>query len=92
MLGKIFSSLFGGKPESATVEPVLHDGYEIFAEPRPAGAQWQIAGRIEKEIDGERKTHVFIRADTMPSTDEAVEHMVRKAKVMIDQQGERLFD
>ncbi|NVK35291.1 MAG: transcriptional regulator [Rhodobacteraceae bacterium] len=93
MLGKIFGSLFSGKADNTSVkaEAVLHEGYEIFAEPRPSGAQWQVAGRIEKDIDGTRKSHVFIRADTMPSADEASEHMIRKAKVMIDQQGESLF-
>ncbi len=93
MLGNILKGLFGTSEKASrpAVEPVLYDGYEIFAEPRSAGGQWQVAGRIEKDVEGDRKSHVFIRADTMPSADEARAHMIRKAKVLIDQQGSSIF-
>ena len=93
MIGKLFKGIFGSatEPKSQAAPPILYDGYEIIAEPRSAGGQWQIAGRIEKEIDGERKVHVFVRADTLPSSDEAATHMVRKAKLLIDQQGSSIF-
>jgi hypothetical protein len=93
MIGKLFRGLFGSatKPDSQAAPSVLYDGYEIIAEPRSAGGQWQIAGRIEKEIDGERKVHVFVRADIMPNSEEAATHMIRKAKLLIDQQGSSIF-
>ncbi|WP_417686439.1 HlyU family transcriptional regulator [Roseibium sp.] len=95
MLGKLIKGLFGssagGPARSAAAAPVLYDGYEIIADPMASNGQWQVAGRIEKDVEGERKVHTFIRADTMPTSEEAAEHMVRKAKVMIDQQGAGIF-
>ncbi|WP_150523930.1 HlyU family transcriptional regulator [Roseibium sediminis] len=95
MIGKLLKGLFGsgdGSGKKGSSRPAeLYEGYEIIAEPRPAGGQWQVAGRIEKDAGEERKVHVFVRADTMPSEDEAATHMVRKAKVMIDQQGDSIF-
>ncbi|MEJ8472662.1 HlyU family transcriptional regulator [Roseibium algae] len=95
MLGKLFKGLFGSSNEtikSTASAAVLYDGYEIISDPRQIGGQWQIAGRIEKEDAGERKVHMFIRADTLPNADEASEHMVRKAKLLIDQQGSKIFE
>lgn len=95
MIGKLLKGLFGsgdGADKKGSSRPAeLYEGYEIIAEPRPTGGQWQVAGRIEKVSGEERKVHVFVRADTMPNEDEAATHMVRKAKVMIDQQGDSIF-
>ena len=52
----------------------------------------RIAARIEKEVNGEVKTHRLIRADTLESHGAAVEASVGKAKLLIDQLGDRLFD
>ena len=97
MLGNMFKSLFGGSGESkeksaSPVETVDHEGYTIIAEPRPAGGQWQVAGRIEKTEGDETRVHTFIRADTLPDQDSAANEMIRKAKMMIDQQGDTIFD
>ncbi len=97
MLGKMFKSLFGssadgqakGASKAAAVE---HEGFQIFAEPQASGGQWQVAGRIEKQVGEETKVHRFIRADIMPGQSEAANEMVRKAKMMIDQQGDAIFD
>lgn len=53
----------------------------------------QIAGlpEVEREIDGEVKTHTMIRADVCSNQDEAVRVSVLKAKMLIDQQGEGIF-
>lgn len=96
MIGTFFKRLFGGgsaKPKQAEPKPpVLYEGYEIIAEPQLTNGQWQVAGRIEKEIGDTRKVHIFIRADTLPDEEEAVTHTLRKAKLLIDQQGDRIFD
>ncbi len=97
MLGRIFSSLFGSsgeeKPKAASqTTTVEYNGYQIIAEPRSSGGQWQVAGRIEKTFGEETKQHVFVRADTLPDADGAADEMVRKAKMMIDQQGDTIFD
>lgn len=97
MFGKLIKGLFGtgsgdpGAPASKELPPVFHEGFTIIAEPRQVNGQWQVAGRIEKQVGEELKSHTFIRADTMPSPDEAASHMVRKAQIMIDQQGESIF-
>ena len=86
----LFSRLFGGGA-SKDVEPETHNGFKIFAEPMKDGTTWRIAARIEKEIDGEVKSHQLIRADTLESQEAASEASVRKAKQVIDEQGDRLF-
>ncbi|MET1411921.1 HlyU family transcriptional regulator [Roseibium sp. HPY-6] len=97
MLGKMFKSLFGGSGEgqakaASKTTAVEHEGYQIIAEPQSSGGQWQVAGRIEKQIGEETKIHRFIRADIMPGEAEAANEMIRKAKMMIDQQGDAIFD
>lgn len=94
MLGKLFGSLFKSGGPKAPEGPVAQEDYKgflILAEPRQVGGQWQIAGRILKEKDGEAREHVFIRADQLPTREEAAEFMLRKARSMIDQQGDGLF-
>jgi len=98
MIGNLLKGLFGGgdkapkEPKVSTHPAVTYDKYEIIPEPQQVSSQWQLRGRIEKDFDGERKSHLFIRADTLPSEEEAVSQMVRKAKLTIDQQGDRIFD
>ena len=41
-----------------------YNGYTIVASPRQDGGVWRVMGSIRKEIDGEVRTHEFIRADT----------------------------
>ena len=93
MIAQFFKSLFGSPPSSPAEPkpPTFYDGYEIFAEPAAENGQWRISGRIEKVVDGERKTHMFIRADMLPTQNEAADQMERKAKILIDQQGESIF-
>ena len=86
----LLSKLFGRKPEQ--VEPVKYEGFQIFPEPINEGSEYRISARIEKEIGGEMKVHQLIRADTLGDADEAAEASLGKARTLIDQQGERLFD
>ena len=86
----LFSKLFGGG--EAPPEPETYQGFSITPEPMRAGSEYRIAARIEKEVDGEMKTHHLIRADTISDFEAAKEASVNKAKAMIDQMGERLFD
>jgi hypothetical protein len=93
MFGKLFKSLFSGsvKPAAPAAEPTDYKGYQIYAEPMDEGSQYRLAGRICKEINGELKTHVFIRSDLFPSKADAEQWMVRKAQVFIDQSGDSMF-
>jgi len=88
-------SLFGRK-ETQPAAPVAlksveHQGFTIRAMPFLEGGQHQLAGVIEKEIDGEMKSHRFIRADRFPGAEEAADFALVKGRQLIDEQGERLF-
>ena len=87
--------LFGGggsaAVEEAVSDPVEHNGYTIRATPFTEGGQFQTCGVISKEVGGEMKEHRFIRADRFPSRDDAVDVTLRKARQIIDEQGDRIF-
>lgn len=86
----LFSKLFGGgsKPQA---EPIAHKDYRIYAEPQSEQGGFRVAARIERDIDGETKTHQMIRADKCQSMEEATETSTLKAKMLIDQQGDSIF-
>ncbi|WP_226779046.1 HlyU family transcriptional regulator [Oceaniglobus trochenteri] len=88
----LWSRLFGGKESPAKNPPETHEGFTIYPEPINEGSRWRVSARIEKQIGGELKSHRLIRADTLESADVAAEASAAKARQMIDEQGERLFD
>lgn len=88
------SALFGrltGTPAEKVAEPVEYKGYTIRAAPFQHEGQYQTAGSIEREIDGVRKEHRFIRADAFATYDDAVKFTLGKARQIVDLQGERMF-
>ncbi|MBB5723289.1 hypothetical protein FHS72_002929 [Loktanella ponticola] len=85
-LSKMFG---GGSPKGPVAEE--YNGFRIFAEPMQDGKRYRIAARIEREIDGEVKSHQLIRADTLEGLDAAIEASAAKARQVIDEQGERIF-
>ncbi len=90
-----WSKLFGGGGGAAAPAqsdpPVTYEGYAIQPEPVNQGGQWRLGARITRDVDGETRTHVLIRADTVSSRDQAVEASIAKARLMIDQQGDGIF-
>ena len=70
---------------------VEHEGFTITPTPMKEGGQFRLAGTISKDVDGEMKTHQYIRADLFGSADECSEACIRKAKQVIKEQGIRLF-
>lgn len=84
--------LFGGRsaapaaPAPAAAED--YKGFRITPAPIREGGNYRVAARIEK--DG--RVHQLVRADTMASLDDATAISAAKARQMIDEQGERLFD
>ena len=91
---KWLKGLFGGSDsssESPSSQMVTYKGFDIIAEPVSEGGSYRVGARIEKDVEGARKTHTLIRADTMHSRDDAVEASVNKAKMLIDEQGDRIF-
>ena len=89
----ILSKLFGGGGgKSAAAEPVAHEGFRIYPEPQNEGGQYRLQARIEKDVGGELRSHHLIRADVFTSADDAAEAAVAKAKMLIDQLGDGLFN
>lgn len=87
----LLSKLFGKSEPPAPVAEVYKD-FRIFAEPMKDGSQFRISARIEKSFGDEVKSHHMIRADTVGSADAAAEASVAKARALIDQQGDRIFN
>jgi hypothetical protein len=92
-----WKSLFGGSASSdgtagKASAPESYNGFTIRAAPFKAGAQFQAAGFIEKEIGGVRKEHHFIRADFFSSHEDALKFSLTKARQIVDLQGDRVFD
>ena len=97
-MASIFSSLlsiFSGKdrpaPAARGAEPVAYNGCTIYPAPMPEGGQFRLAGRIEKEVEGETLVRHLVRADMFSSMDDAVTFTIRKAEQIIDQNGASLF-
>jgi hypothetical protein len=87
-------ALFGRRGSAATAkvsDPVEYKGFVIRAAPFKSYGNYQTAGTIEREFDGVRKEHRFIRADAFASFDDAVTFTLAKARQMVDLQGERMF-
>lgn len=91
----LFSKLFGGSGSNdatpAQSDPVEHEGWSLVAAPIAEGGQFRTAGVIRREVDGELKESRFIRADNHASRDAAIEHSLRKARQIVDEQGMSLL-
>ncbi|MFQ6016987.1 MAG: HlyU family transcriptional regulator [Kiloniellaceae bacterium] len=70
---------------------VEYEGYTIRPASRREGAQWLTAGVITKRFAEGVKEHRFIRAETHGTKDDADAFSVAKAKQIIDELGDRLF-
>ncbi len=87
--------LFGGGSEGGSAAPAKtaeYKGFVIEARPYKEGGQFQLAGVIAKEIGGERKEHKFVRADRFAGQDEAAEFALSKARQIIDERGDKMFE
>jgi len=93
---KSLFGLGGGKAEAsggpaATAKEAEHKGFIIRATPYKDGGQYQTAGTIVKEIEGETKEYKFVRADRFSTIEEAADLSLSKGRQIIDEQGERMF-
>ena len=91
-----FSNLFGGGSSGPKAAPVAAtetiEGVLVEATPMPEGGQFRLAARLTKEIGGETREHTLIRADLFQSREEAASMAMQKARQVIREQGDRLFD
>lgn len=82
----------GGAPAEAAAAPgEEYKGFTIRPTPTPVGSEFQLAGLIEKTVGGELKSYKFVRADRMSSRDEAVRFTLAKGRLIIDEQGDKVF-
>ncbi|WP_127142614.1 HlyU family transcriptional regulator [Pelagibacterium montanilacus] len=89
-------SIFGlgkdDKPTAPTVDAQEeYEGFTIKVALMQAGGEHQIAGSIEKEIDGELRIEKFIRADKFASRDDAIAATLAKGRQIIKEQKRTLF-
>ncbi len=87
-LKKLFG---GGGAAPAQVEPIEHEGYLIRPAPIAESGQYRVCATITKEVNGETKEHRLIRADMLPSAEEATSMALRKARQVIAEQGDSIF-
>lgn len=97
ILSKLFGLGAGGgqgarAAKQAAERVQAYEGFEIRATPFEEEGRWQLCGVIAKEIGGERREHRFIRADRFATAEDASEMVFFKARMMIDQMGERVFE
>ena len=92
-MANFLKSLFGGGDKKALPEEAeVYNGYTIQPAPQNVSGGWSTEGVISKEIGGELKSHHFIRADTCGDRDGAVQLTLTKARVLIDQAGDDIFN
>ena len=87
--------MFGWLKKSPKKAPELeweeYRGFRIAATPISEGGQYRVSGKIEKGEGEGLQSHNFVRADLIANADEAKSFSVMKAKLMVDQLGDRLF-
>ena len=90
-----WKNLFGGgggeAKQAAPAPGEEYKGFTIRPNLMSVGSEFQLAGRIEKEVDGEMMVYDFVRADRMSSREDAETLALAKARQIIDEQGVSLF-
>ena len=86
----------GGGSASKSIEPAVvaeeaYKGFTVKSLIMPVGSEYQLAGLIEKEVDGELKSYKFVRADRFSSKEEVVSFALAKGRQIIDEQGEGIY-
>lgn len=86
-LKAIFSGQSSEPAEPQTMPSEEYNGYIITPAPVAEESGYRINGTITK---GEQ-SHIFIRADILPTAQSCAEEMIRKSRQMIDHQGDQIF-
>lgn len=87
----MFSKFFG-KREQPAPEPERYKDFAIYPAAQKVDGGFRLAARVEKQMGEETKVHHLIRADTLNTQEAANDAGIAKAKQLIDQMGDRLFD
>jgi hypothetical protein len=82
----------GGERAPRPAEPVEYAGFQIVAVPREVAGGWSTEGLIRRSVDGHAREVSFIRADTCMSREDAIRAAQAKARKIIDERGDKMFD
>jgi len=93
VIGRLLGRIFGPRePRRVVGEEVIYGRYRITPTPFEQGGRWITAGIIVLETEQGRREYRFVRADSHLTPEDALRFSVLKARQMIDQLGERVFD
>jgi len=89
----ILSRLFGDGRTQETPEPKTEEykGFRITPTPAQVEGGYRLGARIEKMVDGKVEAQDLLRADVIGDLDTAEAASLRKARQVIDEQGDSLF-
>lgn len=91
-LASLFSSNADTQTKAESADSIEYNGFTITPTPIPEGGQFRLSATITKPAHEMIQTHTFIRSDVIASRDDCIEMTIRKAKIAIDQMGEKIFD
>ena len=94
-ISNILGRLAGRGTEDSPSESAAgteYKGYTIRPAPRRQGSQWLTSVVIAKTVGEEVKEQHLIRAETHGSKADADAYSIGKAKRIIDEMGDRIFD
>jgi hypothetical protein len=91
LLKKLFGAGGAAQIEVHQGDSTEHKGFTITPVPTKQSAGWRVEGTIERNVDGELKSHHFIRADTYFNLDDTLATTLSKARRLVDEQGDRIF-
>lgn len=94
-LKKLFGSkreIFFRKGKVFEGTEVEYNGFIIRPVPYLNEGQYQACGIIIRDIKGEQREHRFVRADRFPNLEDALQMIEIKARRIIDEQGDGLFE
>jgi hypothetical protein len=85
--------LFAATPQRGRAAAAInYREFEVIAMPRKFSAGWTTEGLIRKQQAGALREVRFIRADTCMNEEEAVATAQGKARKIIDERGDSVFD
>mgnify|MGYP006234566303 FL=1 len=77
---------------SSSIASSYYKDFQIVPTPKKTSGAYTTEGKIFKEIEGIKMNAYFIRTDTFSKKDDAIECIERKARIIIDENGEKIFD
>lgn len=88
----VLKSLLGsgaspGAADQPAADSIDYKGFQISPAPIKNGHMYRVAATISKD----EETHQLIRADEMADRQTCIDVSLRKARDMIDQQGDNIF-